>query len=215
MNGLDALLGELRRVFTPGAVEAPFAWLLTATLLVLLVGLVRRWVRHRPRDEVQHLFLASAATMRSVREISEIDAFARRASATAEDLKTRIRRLRTGHFQQVKIYIDHSNFIRTWTQIVHNRERPLEHDVDWARLPHVITEDTARVAEQDAQSSAGARLPGHQRVRHAVRRELLQAARDHAALGTDRSRQAAAADPPAQGDGGALARGERGRTKSS
>ncbi len=143
MNGLDALLGELRRVFTPGAVEAPFAWLLTATLLMLLVGLVRRWVRHRPRDEVQHLFLASAATMRSVREISEIDAFARRASATAEDLKTRIRRLRTGHFQQVKIYIDHSNFIRTWTQIVHNRERPLEHDVDWARLPHVITEDTA------------------------------------------------------------------------
>jgi uncharacterized LabA/DUF88 family protein len=143
MNGLDALLGELRRVFTPGAVEAPFAWLLTATLLVLLVGLVRRWVRHRPRDEVQHLFLASAATMRSVREISEIDTFARRASATAEDLKTRIRRLRTGHFQQVKIYIDHSNFIRTWTQIVHNRERPLEHDVDWGRLPHVITEDTA------------------------------------------------------------------------
>ena len=34
-------------------------------------------------------------------------------------------------------YIDHSNFIRTRTQIVHNRDRPLEHDVDWAKLPYV------------------------------------------------------------------------------
>ena len=49
----------------------------------------------------------------------------------------------SGHFQQVKIYIDHSNFIRTWTQIVHNRDRPLEHDVDWATLPQVIMEETA------------------------------------------------------------------------
>jgi uncharacterized LabA/DUF88 family protein len=143
MNGLDALLGELRRVFTPGSVEAPFAWLLTAAFVALLVALVGRWTSRRPRDEVERLFLASAATTRSVREISEIDAFARRASATAEDLKARIRRLRTGHFQQIKIYIDHSNFIRTWTQIVHNRERPLEHDVDWARLPQVILEDTS------------------------------------------------------------------------
>ena len=142
MQGFDALLGELKRVFTPGSVEAPFAWLLTAALLVLLAVLVRRWTR-RPRNEVEHLFLAAAATTRSSREISEIDSFARRAFATAEDLKARVRRLRTGHFQQVKIYIDHSNFIRTWTQIVHNRERPLEHDVDWAKLPQVITEDAA------------------------------------------------------------------------
>jgi uncharacterized LabA/DUF88 family protein len=142
MNGLDAVLRELKRVFSPGSVEAPFAWLLAAALLVLGVTLVRRWTR-RPRSQVEHLFLAAAATTRSSREISEIDAFARRASATAEDLKTRIRRLRTGHFQQIKIYIDHSNFIRTWSQIVHNRERPLEHDVDWAKLPHVITEDAA------------------------------------------------------------------------
>lgn len=143
MNGFDALLAELRRVFTPGSVEAPFAWLLAAALLLLVVHLVRRWTRLAPRNEIEHLFLATAATTRTVREMSEIDSFARRASAAAEDLKTRVRRLRTGHFQQVKIYIDHSNFIRTWTQIVHNRERPLEHDVDWAKLPHVITEDTA------------------------------------------------------------------------
>ncbi len=142
MDGFDALLREMKRVFAPGSVEAPFAWLFTAALLVLLVSLVRRWTR-RPPNEVEHLFLASAATTRSVRELSEVDAFARRASATAEDLKTRVRRLRTGHFQQVKIYIDHSNFIRTWTQIVHNRDRPLEHDVDWSKLPHVVTEDVA------------------------------------------------------------------------
>src|SRR5262245_37945211 len=144
MNGLDALLAQLKRVFTPGSLEAPFAWLLTAALLLLLVHLVRRWLRRGPNGEIERVFLATAATTRAVREMSNIDAFARRASATAEDLKTRVRRLRTGHFQQVKVYIDHSNFIRTWTQIVHSRERPLEHDVDWSRLPHVITEDAAQ-----------------------------------------------------------------------
>ena len=210
MNGFDALLAELRRVFTPGSVEAPFAWLLTAALLLLVVHLVRRWIRRAPRNEIEHVFLASAATTRTVREMSEIDSFARRASATAEDLKTRVRRLRTGHFQQVKIYIDHSNFIRTWTQIVHNRERPLEHDVDWAQAAARDHRGHGGVAEQGAQGAAGARLPRHQRLRHAVRGELFQAARDHAAHGADLARQAAAADPPAQGDGGALARGERG-----
>ena len=40
MNGFDAPLAELRRVFTPGSVEAPFAWLLTAALLLLVVHLV-------------------------------------------------------------------------------------------------------------------------------------------------------------------------------
>jgi uncharacterized LabA/DUF88 family protein len=142
MNGLDVFLRELKRVFSPGSVEAPFAWLLAAALLVLIVYLLRRLLR-RPPNEIEHLFIASAAATRSAREVSEIDTFARRASATAEELKARIRRLRTGHFQQVKIYIDHSNFIRTWTQVVHSRDRPLEHDVDWARLPHVITEDVA------------------------------------------------------------------------
>src|SRR5262245_42847634 len=143
MNAFDALLAELRRVFTPGSVEAPFAWLLAAALLLAVVQIIRYRLRRRPRNEVERVFIASAATTRAVREMSEIDSFARRASATAEDLKTHVRRLRTGHFQQLKIYIDHSNFIRTWTQIVHNRDRPLEHDVDWSKLPHVVTEDVA------------------------------------------------------------------------
>ena len=47
MDGFDALLREMKRVFAPGSVEAPFAWLFTAALLVLLVSLVRRWTRRR------------------------------------------------------------------------------------------------------------------------------------------------------------------------
>ena len=142
MEGLGALLGELKRILTPGSAEAPVAWLLALALLLLciIIGLlVRR--RRPPSNEVEKLFLASAVATRREREISEIDAFTRRASATAEDLKARVRKLRTGHFQQVKIYIDHSNFIRTWTQIVHGRDRPLGHDVDWSMLPQVLLEE--------------------------------------------------------------------------
>jgi uncharacterized LabA/DUF88 family protein len=144
MQGLEALLSDLKRVLTPGAAEAPLAWLLVAILLTLAVGLfllLRR--RTDGRDEVEYLFLASAAATRKSREISEIDAFARRASATAEDLKARVRKLRVGHFQQVKIYIDHSNFIRTWTQVVHGRDRPLQHDINWSTLPQVLMEETS------------------------------------------------------------------------
>src|SRR5215467_13349079 len=144
MQGLGTLVSDLMRALTPGAAEAPLAWLLVAVLLTLAVGVVlllRR--RATTPDEVEFLFLASAAATRKAREISEIDAFARRASATAEDLKARVRKLRTGHFQQVKIYIDHSNFIRTWTQVVHGRDRPLEHDVNWTRLPQVLIEEAA------------------------------------------------------------------------
>ena len=143
MQGLEALLSDLKRVLTPGAAEAPLAWLLVAILLVLALGIVlllRR--RAGDRDDVDYLFLASAATTRRAREISEIDSFARRASASAEELKARVRKLRTGHFQQVKIYIDHSNFIRTWTQVVHGRDRPLQHDINWTTLPQVLMEET-------------------------------------------------------------------------
>ena len=144
MAGLEALLSDLKRVLTPGSAEAPLAWLLVVIVVLLALGIVLL-LRRRPsvRDEVEHFFLASAAATRKAREISEIDAFARRASASAEDLKARVRKLRVGHFQQVKIYIDHSNFIRTWTQIVHSRERPLEHDVSWAMLPQVLMEETS------------------------------------------------------------------------
>ena len=143
MQGLGALLSDLERVLTPGAAEAPLAWLMVAILVTLAVGIVVL-LRRRPvaRDEVDHLFLASAAATRKAREISEIDAFARKASASAEELKARVRKLRAGHFQQVKIYIDHSNFIRSWTQTVHGRDRPLEHDINWTALPQVLMEET-------------------------------------------------------------------------
>jgi len=142
MQGLGTLLSDLMRALTPGA-EALLAWLLVAILLTLAlgVGLMLRRRRNAP-DEVEHLFLASVAATRKVREISEIDAFARKASASAEELKTRIRKLRIGHFLQVKVYIDHSNFIRTWTQVVHNRDRPLEHDINWSMLPQVLMAET-------------------------------------------------------------------------
>jgi uncharacterized LabA/DUF88 family protein len=131
------------RALTPGAAEAPLAWLLVAVLLTLAIGIAAlRRRRASGHDEVESLFLASAAATRRAREISEIDAFARKASASAEELKARVRKLRAGHFQQVKIYIDHSNFIRTWTQIVHNRDRPLEHDISWSGLPRVLMEET-------------------------------------------------------------------------
>ena len=149
MQGLGTLLSDLKRALTPGAAEAPLAWLLVAVLLTLAVGvgvLLRR--RASAPDEVEYLFLASAAATRRAREISEIDAFARKASASAEELKTRVRKLRVGHFQQVKIYIDHSNFIRTWTQVVHSRERPLEHDINWSALPQVLMEETGEWASK-------------------------------------------------------------------
>jgi uncharacterized LabA/DUF88 family protein len=144
MSGLEPLLSNLKRALTPGSAEAPLAWLLVLVAVLLLIAVVLLLLRRpaAPRDEIEHFFHASAAATRKAREISEIDAFARRASASAEDLKARVRKLRAGHFQQVKIYIDHSNFIRTWTQIVHNRDRPLEHDVNWTTLPQVLLEET-------------------------------------------------------------------------
>src|SRR5947207_13205219 len=100
MDGLGALLTDLKRVLTSAPLEALLVGLLVALLLGLAFLLVRRRTDRRTED-VEHLFLASAAATRKSREISEIDAFARRASATAEDLKTRVRKLRIGHFQQV------------------------------------------------------------------------------------------------------------------
>lgn len=143
MQGLEALLGELMRVFAPGAAGTPIAWLVAAGVLALAVAAsLIVWRRRGHRNEVEQLFLASVAATRREREISEIDDFARRASASAEELKGRIRKIRAGHFLQVKVYIDHSNFIRTWTEVVHGRERPLGHDVNWAALPQVLIGET-------------------------------------------------------------------------
>jgi uncharacterized LabA/DUF88 family protein len=151
MEGLGAPLAYLERILTPGSPEAPLVWLAVAGLstFALALGLLVLRRRSRARNEVAHLFFASATATRRAREISEIDSFARKASATAEDLKARVRRLRLGHFQQVKIYIDHSNFIRTWTQNAHGRDRPLEHDIDWSVLPQVLVEETSEWLSRD------------------------------------------------------------------
>jgi len=80
---------------------------------------------------------------RLARDTSEIDAFATRVSSAAEQFKASLTRLRAGRHTQVKIYVDHSNFIAAWTQAVHSRDRPLQHDLDWHALPQVLLEETA------------------------------------------------------------------------
>lgn len=142
MDGLNAVLREAARLGTPGSPEAPFVWLSLVLVLLLTILGIRGVRRRRPQPhEVEHLFLASTNANRRMREISEIDAFSRRITATAEDLKARVRKMRTGQYVQVKIYMDHSNFIRTWTQNAHGRDRPLRHDIDWSAMPQVLMEE--------------------------------------------------------------------------
>ena len=57
-------------------------------------------------------------------------------------MKTQLRRLRAGHHSYIKVYVDHSNFIKTWNGAVHGRDRPLEHDIDWQMLSEVLLEET-------------------------------------------------------------------------
>ncbi len=69
---------------------------------------------------------------------------------------------------------------------------------------------SVRLADRAAQGPAGAGLPRHQCLRHAVPGRLLQAARGHAGDGSGKPRKAAPAPAPAQGDHRSLARGKRG-----
>jgi hypothetical protein len=143
MEAFSALLDHVTRALVAGFGAAPLAWAVAvlALLLVLAVALLRR--RALPRSEIGSLFLVSAAATRKAREIGEIDAFAKRVGAASEELRQQIRRLRAGHHTQVKVYIDHSNFITTWNDALHRGERPLEHDVDWHVLPAVLLEEVA------------------------------------------------------------------------
>ena len=143
MEAWYAFLEPVNRMLLTGFGAAPVAWVLGALALLLATAIVAlRRGRPAPQTEVQRAFLASAAATRKAREIGEIDAFARRAGAAADDLKAQLRRLRTGHYTQVKVYVDHSNFIKTWNIAVHGRDRPLEHDIDWKMLPEVLLEET-------------------------------------------------------------------------
>jgi uncharacterized LabA/DUF88 family protein len=144
MEGLGGLVREARRLVSPGAAEAPFVWALLALAFAVLVLCVLLWRRRRIRpSDVERVFYASTAANRRQREISEIDAFTRKVAASAEDMKARVRKLRLGHFTQVKIYIDHSNFVRSWSQSMQGRDRQQEHDIDWSRLPAVLLEEVA------------------------------------------------------------------------
>ena len=142
MEAFNALLEPVTRALVAGFGAAPVAWVFA--ILILLVGLTVALLRRRPvaRGELDTLYLVSAAATRKAREIGEIDAFARRVGAASEELKQQLRRLRAGHHTQVKIYIDHSNFITTWNDALHRGERPFEHDVDWHVLPAVLLEET-------------------------------------------------------------------------
>jgi hypothetical protein len=143
MEASTAFLEPVNRVLMAAFGAAPLAWVLGVVVLLVAIAIIAwRRSRREPPSDVQEVFIASAAATRKAREIGEIDAFSRRAGAAAEELKAQLRRLRSGHYTQVKVYVDHSNFIKTWNLAVHGRDRPLEHDIDWQRLPEVLLEET-------------------------------------------------------------------------
>jgi uncharacterized LabA/DUF88 family protein len=140
MDALQALLDPVSRGLVAAFAAAPLAWAL-ALVAGLMAIVILAWRRRRAAtSEVGAVYLMSAAATRKAREIGEIDAFARRVTAASEELKLQIRRFRTGHHTQIKIYIDHSNFITSWNDVAHRGERVLEHDVDWHVLPAVLLE---------------------------------------------------------------------------
>lgn len=143
MEALNALLDQVSHGLVAGFAAAPLAWALTMLAAVMALAIVAVRRRASARSEVETVYLMSAAATRKAREIGEIDAFARRVNAASEELRQQIRRFRTGHHTQVKIYIDHSNFISSWNNVVHRSERALEHDVDWHALPAVLAEEVA------------------------------------------------------------------------
>ena len=141
MDALTALAERLAHALAAWFTAAPLLW----ALLVLLIfaGLaVAAFRRRLPRNDIDTFYLASAAAIRKAREIGEIDAFARRTGAVADEMKAQIRKLRSGHYSQVKIYIDHSNFISSWNDVAHRGERTLAHDINWHLLPQLLMDET-------------------------------------------------------------------------
>lgn len=154
MEAFSTLLDELTRDLMAGGAAARVGWALGAVVVVLALLVVALLRRTAARGEVDTLYLMSAAATRKAREIAEIDAFARRVNAASEEMKLQLRRFRAGHHTQVKIYIDHSNFITSWNDIVHRGERALEHDVDWHTLPSVLLEEVAEWLKKQRRSPA-------------------------------------------------------------
>ncbi len=141
MDALTALAERLALALTAWFTAAPL--LLALLVLLIFAGLaVAAFRRRRPRNDIDTFYLASAAAIRKAREIGEIDAFARRTGAVADEMKAQIRKLRSGHYSQVKIYIDHSNFISSWNDVAHRGERTLAHDINWHLLPQLLMDET-------------------------------------------------------------------------
>jgi uncharacterized LabA/DUF88 family protein len=141
MDALTALAERLTHALVAWFTAAPLLWALLVLLMLVGLGVVALR-RHRPRNEIDTFYLASAASIRKAREIGEIDAFARRAGAVADEMKAQIRKLRSGHYSQVKIYVDHSNFISSWNDVAHKGERTLSHDINWHLLPQLLMDET-------------------------------------------------------------------------
>ena len=210
MEGLDALLREMKRVFAPGSAEAPFAWLLAAALLpVVLIVMPAAPPRGGPQRG-----RASVPRLRSGH-----------AQGARDQRDRRLRAPRFGHGRRpegARAPPAHRPFpagedlhrpFQLHPHLDADRARPrpaagarrqlascrtcsLEDDADWL--------EPARAERRRRWSTAAPTSTAR------CSRRLFQAARDHAAAWSRRARQAAAADPPAQGDRRPLARGERG-----
>src|SRR5262245_6751959 len=141
MEAFSAFIDLMSRGLVAAFGAAPLAWALAVLIAFLALAVAALHRRPAARGEVEALYLVSTAATRKAREIGEIDAFARRVGAASEEIRQQIRRLRAGHHTQVKVYIDHSNFITTWNDAVHKGERPFAHDVDWHALPAVLLEE--------------------------------------------------------------------------
>jgi uncharacterized LabA/DUF88 family protein len=142
MDALTAVAERLTHVLVAWFAAAPLLWALLILLIVVALGFAA-FRRRPPRNEIDTFYLASAASIRKAREIGEIDAFARRAGAVADEMKAQIRKLRSGQYSQVKIYVDHSNFISSWNDVAHRGERTLAHDINWHLLPQLLMEETS------------------------------------------------------------------------
>ncbi|HEX5958346.1 MAG TPA: hypothetical protein VFY92_06780, partial [Hyphomicrobiaceae bacterium] len=97
MEALGALLDRVSHGLAAAFAAAPLAWALAVAGLLLALVVVAVRLRAGPRNEIDAVYLMSAAATRKAREISELDAFARRVNAASDELKQQIRKLRAGH----------------------------------------------------------------------------------------------------------------------
>src|SRR5262245_25356615 len=110
MDVASAVLERVRDVLVNLILAAPPPRARGILAIILALTIIALRQRAPRRNEVESLFLASAAAIRKARDVGEIEAFSRRVGAAADEMKQQLRRLRSGHHSRVKIYVDHSNF---------------------------------------------------------------------------------------------------------